>query len=127
MESYNKLVRDKIPAILDAKGVPYEKRVATPEEFKEELLKKLGEEMNELKEAIEDPEKQVEELADVIEVLMALKTIPGTEDIPEVRETTEYVDFLKGLPEYRNVEEVRLRKREERGGFDDMLIVKGEK
>jgi hypothetical protein len=32
MEKYNKLVRDRIPEILDGKGVPYEKRVASPEE-----------------------------------------------------------------------------------------------
>jgi len=33
MEKYNKLVRDKIPSILDAQGISYEKRVATPEEY----------------------------------------------------------------------------------------------
>lgn len=100
MASYNKLVRDKIPEILDAKGVPYEKRVATAEEYKKELVIKLGEESAEFAEAL-----SVEELADVIEV----------------------VEALKKLPEFADAENVRLKKREERGGFENRLIVKGEK
>ena len=64
MESYHKLVRDKIPEILDGKGVSYEKRTASPEEYKAELIKKLDEEIQEFAEA-GDPE----ELADVVEVV----------------------------------------------------------
>jgi len=41
MVSYNKLVRNKIPKILDARGVLYEKRVASFDEYKSELIKKL--------------------------------------------------------------------------------------
>ncbi len=100
MEGYNKLVRNKIPAILDSKGVTYEKRVASPEEYRRELIKKLSEEVNEFTEA-GDPE----ELADVLEVIAALRK----------------------LPEYREVEELRLKKLEERGGFDEKIILKGEK
>ena len=100
MESYNKLVRDKIPEILDGKGVPYEKRIASPEEYKEELIKKLAEEVGEFSEA-GDPA----ELADVLEVIEALRK----------------------LPEYADVETLRLQKREERGGFDEKVILKGEK
>ena len=47
MEKYNKLVRDKIPEYLDSKGVLYEKRIANFEEYKEELIKKLDEEIKE--------------------------------------------------------------------------------
>ncbi|KKQ87967.1 MAG: hypothetical protein UT09_C0006G0001, partial [Parcubacteria group bacterium GW2011_GWF2_38_8] len=61
MEKYNKLVRDKIPNILDAQGISYEKRVATSEEYKAELIKKLEEETKEFSE-VGSPE----ELADVI-------------------------------------------------------------
>ena len=100
MESYNKLVRDKIPEILDEKGVSYEKRIASPEEYKEELIKKLGEEIKEFSE-VGDPE----ELADVMEVIEALRR----------------------LPKYSDVEDIRIKKQEERGGFNDRIILKGEK
>jgi predicted house-cleaning noncanonical NTP pyrophosphatase (MazG superfamily) len=100
MESYNKLVRDRIPEILDAKGIEYEKRIATPEEYKEELIKKLTEEVGEFSDAL-----STEELADVIEVIEA----------------------LKGLPEYSDVGDVRMKKREERGGFEGKIILKGQK
>lgn len=101
MANYNKLVRDKIPEILDAKNTPYEKRVAvTDEEYKSELIKKLREESDELSEA-----GDIEELADVIEV----------------------IETLKKLPEYLNVEEIRQKKKEERGGFEKRIILKGQK
>lgn len=91
MESYNKLVRDKIPEMLDAKGIPYEKRTAGPEEYRQELIKKLTEEAAEFAEA-----GAPEELADVLEVIEALRS----------------------LPEYASVEELRLQKRDERGAFN---------
>ena len=100
MESYNKLVRDKIPEILDKKGVPYEKRIASDEEYKVELVKKLGEETEEF---LKD--NSPEELADVIEMIEALKK----------------------MTDYENVEEIRRKKLEERGGFDQKIILKGEK
>ncbi len=97
---YNKLVRDKIPEILDLKGVPYEKRIAGMGEYKEELMKKLKEEVDEFTEAKND-----EELADVIEV----------------------VEAIKKLPEFAKAEEVRKKKSEEKGGFEKRIILKGEK
>lgn len=100
MSHYNKLVRDKIPEILDAKGVAYEKRIATPEEYRVELIQKLVEEAQEFAEA-----GAPEELADVLEVIAALKT----------------------LPEYAEVEEVKSKKFKERGGFEGRIILKGEK
>ncbi len=100
MESYNKLVRDRIPEILDEKGISYEKRIASSEEYKIELIKKLNEEIQEFSEAGDS-----EELADILEVIEALKK----------------------LPDYRDVEAIRQKKREERGGFDGRIILKGEK
>lgn len=100
MEKYNKLVRDRIPEMLDGKNIPYEKRIASPEEYKIELIKKLAEEAREF-----ESDGSVEELADVLEVIEALKK----------------------LPEYANVEEVKQKKKEERGGFEERIILKGEK
>ena len=100
MESYNKLVRDGIPQILDEKGIPYERRTATPEEYRLELIKKLLEEAAELATS-----GTPEELADVIEVIGALKK----------------------LPEFAEVEAIRARKLQERGGFEERIILKGEK
>ena len=100
MTYYNKLVRDKIPEILDKKGVPYEKSVASYDEYKTELIKKLEEEIIEFKE-----EGSVEELADVLEV----------------------VDALKKLTDYANVLDVQRVKREEKGGFEKRIILSGEK
>lgn len=100
MGEYNKLVRDKIPEILDSKGISYEKRIADPAEYKEELIKKLQEEIIEFIEA-----KNAEELADILEVIEALKK----------------------LPEFASVESERKKKLAERGGFDKRIILKGEK
>ncbi len=100
MTSYNKLVRDHIPEILDKKGIPHEQRVASPEEYKTELIKKLQEEIGEF---TKNPIS--EELADIKEVVLALET----------------------LAEYNETEEVRLKKKEEKGGFEKRLILKGEK
>ncbi len=99
-KKYNKLVRDKIPDILDRKGVVYKKRTASNAEYKVELIKKLAEEVSEF-----SSDLSIEELADVLEVVMA----------------------IKNLSEYVNVEDVRLRKKEERGGFEKKLILSGEK
>lgn len=74
MSHYEKLVRDRIPEILDAKGVPYEKRIADDAEYRAELIKKLVEEANEFAEA-----GAVEELA-------ALRTLPEYQDVEAVRE-----------------------------------------
>lgn len=100
MESYNKIVRDNIPEYLDSKGITYEKRIADTEEYKEELIKKLDEEIKEFMEV-----KNSEELADIIEV----------------------VEALKKLPEFSDVEEVRIKKLNKKGGFEKKIILKGEK
>lgn len=100
MSSYNKLVRDKIPQILDNKGITYERRIASPEEYKIELIKKLDEELKEFSEA-----GDAQELADLLEVIEAVKK----------------------LPEYENVEMLRQKKLEEKGGFNGRIILKGEK
>lgn len=100
MTKYNKLVRDRIPEILDGKGVSYEKRVADDAEYKSELIKKLGEEVEEFM-----AEGSPEELADVLEV----------------------TESLLKLADYKETEKIKLEKKEKRGGFDKKIILKGDK
>lgn len=100
MTAYNKLVRDNIPELLDAKGASYEKRIASDDEYREELFKKLQEETVEFS---QDPSE--EELADILEVIDAIRQLPGFENVAIVKE----------------------KKREERGGFEKRIILKGEK
>lgn len=96
---YEKLVRDKIPERLDSKGITYKKRIATDNEYVVELVKKLQEETQEFV-----VDFSVEELADVCEVL----------------------DALKQLPQFKDVASVQKQKRDERGGFEKKIILKGE-
>ena len=94
------MVRDKIPEYLSEKGIPFEQHVATDAEYRQALIDKLVEEVGEFAQA-----GAVVELADLIEVVAALRT----------------------LPEYGDVEATRLQKLEEKGGFTKRFIVKGEK
>lgn len=67
MERWTKLVRHRIPKLLDEQGVSYKKRIASAEECKTALVKKLEEEVREFAEA-----GSPEELADILEVVDAL-------------------------------------------------------
>ena len=102
MKQNNKLVRDKIPEIIRADGKECEIRVAEGKEKYDLLEKKLMEEVNEF---LED--KNLEELADVMEVLFGL-----------AREM-----------EYSEEDLIRKReeKKRERGGFEEGVILKGVK
>ena len=67
MKEYNKLVRDKIIDIIEADGRKAEYRILDNVEFRNELNKKLQEEVHEY---LED--NNVEELADIVEVIYAI-------------------------------------------------------
>lgn len=67
MKLYNKLVRDRIPEIIKESGKEYEIEIVNGIEKQELLEKKLLEEVNEYME-----DKNLEELADVMEVLFGL-------------------------------------------------------
>ena len=67
MKNFNKLVRDKIPSIIEAEGRKVNIKQLNNDEFKNELNKKLLEEVNEY---LED--NNVEELADIVEVIYGL-------------------------------------------------------
>lgn len=67
MPSYQKLVRDRIAERIREKGESPITRTLDTSEFRDELERKLQEEVAEVLES-----KNTEELADVLEVLMAL-------------------------------------------------------
>lgn len=67
MKVYNKLVRDKITDIIEADGRMAKYRILNNNEYREELNKKLQEEV---KEYLED--NNVEELADIVEVIYGI-------------------------------------------------------
>ncbi|MCE2951517.1 MAG: phosphoribosyl-ATP pyrophosphohydrolase [Alphaproteobacteria bacterium] len=76
---FNKLVRDRIPDIADAKGHKVRARVLDPQDLSRALLQKLQEELDEL--CLETTrEGRVKELADVREVLDALEKSWGIEE-----------------------------------------------
>ena len=98
---YNKLVRDKIPEIIESNGDAYETRILDDEEFQIELRKKLIEEVNEVLNS--SNEKLSDELADVLEIINTLANSNGLslEKIKEIRES----------------------KKEKRGGFDKKIFL----
>ena len=67
MKIYNKLVRDKIIEIIEADGRVAKYRILDNNEYRQELNKKLQEEV---KEYLED--NNVEELADIVEVIYGI-------------------------------------------------------
>ncbi|HEY8889668.1 MAG TPA: nucleoside triphosphate pyrophosphohydrolase [Clostridium sp.] len=98
MKIYNKLVRDKIPEIIQATGKSFDVHYAKKEELLPLLETKLDEEAFEFLEA-----KNLEELADVMEVLFALASVLGYSE--------------EDLINKRNA------KREERGGFEKGIVL----
>jgi len=97
---YNKLVRDKIPEIIVAKGDLPKIEILDDERYFNELNRKLQEEVNEYLEAYE-----IEELADILEVVYAI------------------AEYRQISPD--NLERVRLEKHNARGGFEDRVFLVG--
>tara|TARA_R110002020_G_scaffold65196_2_gene172288 strand:+ start:935 stop:1246 length:312 start_codon:yes stop_codon:yes gene_type:complete len=64
---YNKLVRDKIPEILNRMGKKHKCHTASHDEYEQKLWEKLNEEVGEFKQMPCD-----EEMADILEVLGAI-------------------------------------------------------
>ncbi len=83
MKKYNKLVRDRIPEILKKQGQNPVTRILDNNEYVEGLMDKLCEEIDEF-----DEDRNVEEMADILEVLMALASALGIsqQDLRKVRE-----------------------------------------
>ena len=72
MKTYNKLVRDNIPQIIEQSGKTCKTRVLSYDEYVEQLNAKLREEFAEYMQSGE-----VEELADIVEVARALAIAKG--------------------------------------------------
>ena len=95
---YNKAVRDKIPEIIQKDGHSCNVETLSDEKFLEQLEKKLSEELAEYQK-----DKNPEELADILEVVYR-------------------VAQLKGVSK-EELEKVRIKKSEQRGGFDKNLFL----
>lgn len=72
MKVYNKLVRDKIPEIIDADKKTCKTRILSKEEYIAALEDKLNEEVAEYQ-----ADKNLEEMADILEVLRAICVARG--------------------------------------------------
>lgn len=95
---YNKLVRDRIPEIIQNNGQICRTRTLTNEEYIEALDAKFMEEFAEYKDS-----RSIEELADIFEVLCAMAAYHG---------------FSK--EELITAQE---QKRADRGGFEDKIFL----
>ncbi|MDQ0483991.1 nucleoside triphosphate pyrophosphohydrolase [Guptibacillus hwajinpoensis] len=102
MPTYNKLVRDRIPEIIQSNGNKINTRILDEDEYKEELQLKLNEELQEYLEAMEDSHA-VEELADMLELIYSLVEVHNSS--------------------FDELEEVRKEKRQVRGGFNERVYL----
>jgi len=80
---HNKLVRDRIPEIIEKSGKTAYRRILNNEEYIEELDRKLNEECAEYQ-----ADKSIEELADMLEVMYAIAQARGysIEELEQIRE-----------------------------------------
>ena len=72
MKRYDKLVRDRIPEVIQAQGKKVVWRILTEEEHLVKLEEKLYEEVEEYQE-----DKSLDEMADVLEVLYSICSARG--------------------------------------------------
>ncbi|ADC51471.1 hypothetical protein BpOF4_17140 [Alkalihalophilus pseudofirmus OF4] len=102
MPVYNKLVRDRIPEIIEKTGKEFRTDILNKADYEGQLKVKLREEMGELLEA-GTKKDIIEEMADLLEVVYALGAIhnirPG------------------------EIETVRKKKQNERGGFNERIFL----
>ena len=101
---YNKLVRDRIPEIIEADGKTCATEVLSDDRYLQMLDAKLNEELAEYQES-----KSLEELADLLEVMQAVVKARGWT--------------------WEQLEQVRQEKADKRGGFEKKILLRevGEK
>ena len=95
---YNKAIRDKIPEIIQKDGYSCNVKTLSDGEFLEHLEKKISEEVAEYQN-----DKNPEELADILEVIYRVAQLRGVSK--------------------EELEKIRIKKSEERGGFDKNLFL----
>ena len=98
MKIYNKLVRDKITEIIEADGRVAKYKILDDNEYRQELNKKLQEEV---KEYLED--NNVEELADIVEVIYGILNSMNVS--------------------IKEFEKIRINKQEKRGAFEKKIYL----
>ncbi len=95
---YQKLVRDKIPEIIENDGKQCVCSILSDEDYLVLLDKKLSEELGEYLES-----KSMEELADLLEVMKAVAKARGSS--------------------IEEIETIRKKKAEKRGGFEKKILL----
>lgn len=95
---YHKLVRDRIPEIIEKSGRICLWTALSDDEYLEMIDQKLNEELAEYQQS-----KSMEELADLLEVIHAAAAARGSS--------------------IEEVERIRLEKRAERGGFEEKKLL----
>lgn len=98
IKRYHKLVRDFIPKIIATSGKEAKFEVLDDLQYQKKLNEKLVEECQEWIES-----EAIEELADILEVLRAIAKMKGCD--------------------WDDVERICLEKKEERGGFDQRILL----
>lgn len=102
MPVYNKLVRDRIPEIIENSGKKFTTKILDDDQYELELKKKLKEEMEEYQNTSNDNEA-LEELADLLELMHALAKVHGAS--------------------MEEVEKIRQDKASKRGGFEEKIFL----
>lgn len=99
---YRKLVRDRIPAIIKADGMHPVMRKLTEKKFKEEVLKKIIEEAEEIHKANSHKEliKEFADLHEIVATAMSAHRISSKE-----------------------VQKIRAKRHKERGGFKKRVFL----
>lgn len=99
---FHKLVRDKIPEIIENNGEVSITRILDDKEFRKELFLKLKEEVGEVLEA-KSSDDVLEELADVYELLVSIAELENHS--------------------ISDVVEIAHKKKEKRGGFQKRIFL----
>ena len=102
----NKLVRDNIPEMTKDEGGFTKFKILSNEEFLTEITKKIVEEAQEVVDA-KDKQEMTTEIGDVLEIIDEIIKVSGIDK--------------------KEIEKSRIKKRQERSGFDNHIFLKSVK